>query len=83
VIVKIDEAELQQAINFLSTIRPRVRFTQKSGRHYIEFPPGMSKDGSEALNLVGRADQMVHQEYLPMEVKLRVEQVRNQYLHQS
>lgn len=82
-IVKIDEAELKQAINFLETIHPRVRFTSKSGRHYIEFPPGMSKDGSDALNLVGRADQSVHQEYLTMEVKLRVEQIRNKYLNQA
>lgn len=82
-IVKIDEAELQQAIDFLEAIRPRVRFTSKNGRHYIEFPPGMSKDGSEALTLVGRADQCVHQEYLPMELKLRVEQIRNKYHNQS
>ncbi|MNQ04758.1 hypothetical protein D3C85_174790 [compost metagenome] len=82
-IVKIEEAELKQAINFLETIHPRVRFTSKNGRHYIEFPPGMSKDGSEALNLVGRADQTVHQEYLPMELKLQVERVRNKYTHQS
>ncbi|MNE41786.1 hypothetical protein D3C80_1358770 [compost metagenome] len=78
-IVKIEETDLLSALNFLQSIHARVRFTSKNGRHYIEFPPGMSKDGSEALNLLGRADQMVHQEYLPMELNLRVEQMRNKY----
>jgi hypothetical protein len=82
VIVKIETAELQQAIDYLEAVHSRVRFTSKNGRHYIEFPPGMSKDGSTALNLVSRADQMIHQEYLPMELKLRVEQIRNKYNHQ-
>lgn len=82
-IVKIEEATLREACEFLEFVYDGVRFTSKSGRHYIEFPPGMSKDGSEALNLVGRADQTVHQEYLPMDLKLRVEQIRNKYNHHS
>jgi hypothetical protein len=82
-IVKIEESEVRAACEFLEFVLDGVRFTSKSGRHYIEFPPGMSKDGSEALNLIGRADQMVHQEYLPMDLKLRVETIRNKYNHQS
>lgn len=76
-IVKIEEADLRNALAFLRNVYPRVRFTSKSGRQYLEFPPGMSKEGSAALNLLATADQTIHQEYLPQDLLCGVSVIRN------
>ena len=76
---QIDQAELVKALDYLKELHPRVRYRSKNGRNFLEFPPGTSEQACQYLSLLGKADQVVHQAYLPTSVQHQVSVVRNLY----
>lgn len=76
---QIDQAELVKALDYLKELHPKVQYRSKNGRRFLEFPPGTSEQACQYLTLLGKADQTVHQVYLPTAVQHQVSVVRNLY----
>jgi len=77
----LDTNTVQNAVDLLVKLHPHVIFTTKNGRPIILFPPNTATEACQALAVLAQADQMVHQQYLSMELKHRVSVVRNKYHH--
>lgn len=76
---QIDQAELVKALDYLKELHPKVQYRSKNGRKFLEFPPGTSEQACQYLSLLGKADQVVHQAYLPTSMQHQVSVVRNLY----